>query len=346
MPESRHGRVVGFRLLTAGIGLLTSLILAEILLRILGLGYGNIPFDPDPVLHHVNPRNYQFVSYSPHGEYGGFTVNFDGQGERDLEWPRPSSPRYRFALLGDSFAAGLEVPAAQSLAGLLARKGADRTEVRNFGTTAYGPLLSELQWRVLVARTRPTHVLLLLYCNDPVDDVYYDQLAQRDQGGRVIAVPYTEGGKWQKIFRKSYLIRWVRKILATYERRHERGTEVGGFTEVNPDWSSLTKDSLKNLASEIKSTGARFIVSAVPSKATLFGKHPPETPVFSHQAEAWARQNGIEYLDLTKPFRDASRSEALYFPKDIHWNTAGNRIAAEAVQRHLPELFMPVNQTP
>lgn len=339
VTASSSRRVVWFRLLTVGTGLLTALILAEILLRSLGLGYGNIPFDPDPQLHHVNPRNYNFVSYSPFGEYGGFEVRFNPRGERVLDSPVSRGARFRLALMGDSFAAGLEVPAPESMAGLLARWGQSETEVRNFAVTSYSPVLYNLQWEATVRAFEPTHVLVLLYANDPLDDETYAALSIRDATGKVVAVPHGDSPVLRQLSRGSYLIRFARKKIAEWSRRKEKGTEVGGFFEPNPELGPWTQSSLLELRTKVEATGCRFLVSAVPSKAIVLGKLPAQAPSFEERIRGWAGAQGVDYVDLKPFFETASRGGPPFFPRDIHWNARGNQAAAAAVASHLPDLF-------
>lgn len=47
-----------------------------------------------------------------------------------------------------------------------------------------------------------------------------------------------------------------------------------------------------------------------------------------------AEQHGLEYLDLFEPFAKSGAS-SLYFPKDLHWNPAGQELAAELTTRHI-----------
>jgi len=47
-----------------------------------------------------------------------------------------------------------------------------------------------------------------------------------------------------------------------------------------------------------------------------------------------AEQSGLEYLDLFDSFEKAGAS-SLYFPKDLHWNPAGQELAAELAMRHI-----------
>lgn len=337
----RSGRPVPgkFLWLGAGLSLLVGLLLVEGTLRLLGIGYGNAPFDPDPVLHHVNPRNYSYRSYSPLGEYGGFTNAFDGSGWRVLPRPASLQPTHRFALMGDSFAAALEVPAEESLAGRLALLGANSTEVRNFAVTSYSPVLYNLQWDSAVAGWRPTHVLVLLYANDPADDESYAAQAVWNGAGNIAAVPHRESPWLRQLSRQSYLVRLARKRVAEWSRRSERGVVVGGFTEPDAALGGITQKSLVELRAKVEKSGARFLVSAVPSKAVLFGKLPADTPTFSDRVRVWAEEQGMEFIDLNPSFQKASRAKTLYFPRDIHWNTEGNRVAAQAVALKLPQLF-------
>jgi hypothetical protein len=53
---------------------------------------------------------------------------------------------------------------------------------------------------------------------------------------------------------------------------------------------------------------------------------------------AYAESLGIPVIDLLDPFREAARSENLYWPRNTHWNKAGNRLAAEVLYRRLSEL--------
>lgn len=326
-------------MLAAGLALSAAALFFEGVLRLLGNGYGNVPFDPHPTLHHVNPRNYRYVSYSPLKDYGGFPVHFDGNRRRVLPVAPPLSPVYRLALMGDSFAAGLEVPVEESMAGRLARQGAGKTEVRNYGVTGYSPVLEELQWRWEVASYRPTHVLLLLYCNDPVDDEGYLKKAVWDPAGKILAVPSSRSALWIAVSRSSYLIRFVRKQLAVWDHRNEPGPEVGGFGEPLRPLDGPSAEAVLRLAQEVRATGAQFLLAAVPSKALLFGAVKADGPVFSRLVKNWARLQGLDYLDLDPSFAEVSRQKPLYFPRDIHWNEEGHRVATEAVAGRWPELF-------
>ena len=47
---------------------------------------------------------------------------------------------------------------------------------------------------------------------------------------------------------------------------------------------------------------------------------------------AWAKAQGIAYLDLTPPLKEAAaQGELVYFPDDGHWNAAGHEVVARAI---------------
>jgi hypothetical protein len=107
--------------------------------------------------------------------------------------------------------------------------------------------------------------------------------------------------------------------------------------------SELLLDATRD---EAERQGARFALVIVPSKwqvhkddwqALLAGRNEPDDDRWVLRGPdrrlvqiAQARQ--IPVLDLLPTLRDAADSgPRLYFPTDIHWTAAGNRLAAESV---------------
>ena len=86
--------------------LLVLLVIVELIFRAADVGsYGAAPMNPDPVYHHVHPRDYRFVNYSLNNDYGAVTVTYDDQGRRspDGGWPASQLDKPSIAFLGDSF---------------------------------------------------------------------------------------------------------------------------------------------------------------------------------------------------------------------------------------------------
>ena len=133
-------RYTRFRVISLVLGSLIGVVLAELGLRVIGLGYSNSPPISDPVLHHKHPPDYESVSFTPSGEYGGHRVRYDSQGlvsdpDGDREAEAAPGPRFRVAFMGDSFVEALQVPWASSFVGLLGGRVEDQALVKNFGVT-------------------------------------------------------------------------------------------------------------------------------------------------------------------------------------------------------------------
>ena len=121
----------------------------------------------------------------------------------------------------------------------------------------------------------------------------------------------------------------------------------------------LTVALIKQLEEEVKKDGAEFAVVLIsPSdliEFTLMSSSEREAVYqrlpFMRRAEEIPSPNeflaeelsseGIEVLDLLPPFVEYSdrTGELLCFEQDKHWNAAGNRLAAESVDKWLNEAY-------
>ena len=124
--------------------------------------------------------------------------------------------------------------------------------------------------------------------------------------------------------------------------RHERrGRQVGGFLEEHPDLPADMQENLLELRREVESGGARFVMTAVPSKYVLRkGALPDGETEFHDKVAAWCRATGTEFIDLKQPFEKA-RAEmgALFFDGDIHFNPVGHRVTANTLEAAFPGVF-------
>ena len=56
-------------------------------------------------------------------------------------------------------------------------------------------------------------------------------------------------------------------------------------------------------------------------------------------------KGGVPVLDLLPLFREGSRDRRLYWPRNTHWNAAGNRLAGQTLAEFLIESGrFPTNQ--
>lgn len=99
---------------------------------------------------------------------------------------------------------------------------------------------------------------------------------------------------------------------------------------------------LRQLSEEVEEAGARLVVLLIPDElqvdpevraqaAAAAGRELEEYDLDLPQRELvrFFEANGIQFVDLLPDFRRRARDEALYIPRDSHWNRAGNRLAAE-----------------
>ena len=329
--------------------LVVGAVLAELVLRVLGLGYGNTHMEPSDVLHHVHAKDHRFISYHRSQEYGGHLVYYDPEGLRAS--PTRSAidaapAEFVVAFVGDSFVEALQVSHEESFVGRLQAAAGPRTRVHNYGTSGYGPLLYLLQWRTQIRQAAPTHVFLLLYSNDVRDDTSMTAIAQDDGRGEVVAVPGPRQTWATRLGRTSHLGRFLTmarlQLLWAWEYRdEERHAPVTDFVEENPDITDPTDRTLHQLVDEIRRSGAGVALMAVPSKErTLRRQLRTAAPAFDDKVQAWAERNAVPFIDLGPAFYAAADTGAQPFlVRDIHFTSGGHALVANTITEACPKLF-------
>jgi len=339
-----------FRLAALTLSLLVAFVLAEAALRIGGMGFGNSPMEPDAFLHHVHPKNYNFVQQHPSGELGGFRIDYNAEGRviRSGTGNREpgTDPDCRVALMGDSFTEGGQVPFPVSFAGRLEEAASGKCAVRNYGVRSYSPAIYLVQYTRVVRPWKPHLVFVLLFGNDLREDVTYMSTSVRDAAGFPTAIQGPSDGWLFSMLRQLYVARFARaasqRLLWAYEHKDEAKWTVGGVVEENPDWSELTAGLVLEMNKRVREDGGQLIVMAVPSRYRLMGDGsvPVAAEDFHHKVMTWAQANGLRFLDLDTPFRTASKAgPPLFFQQDIHFTEQGHTVVAGEIAKAFPELF-------
>ena len=149
-----------------------SLLLCELLLRLLGVSY--------PVLDWTDPvRGVAFIpgaKSAPRGD-GGSTIEINSDGRRGPEAPLARTPgTYRIALIGDSFVAGFDVRFEQTAGEVLAKRltalRGSPVEVLNFGHGGYGTTQELLTLQHEVWKYSPDLVLVGVTTGNDISDNY------------------------------------------------------------------------------------------------------------------------------------------------------------------------------
>jgi lysophospholipase L1-like esterase len=157
-------------LLLVGAAVLASLLLCELLLRLLGVSYPVFVWmDPVRGVVHIpgakSARLYQGHSW--------IEINSDGMRGPDVAL-KPPPGTFRIALLGDSFIEAFEVPFEKTVGEVLARRltalrGAP-VEVLNFGQGGYGTTQQLLTLKHQVWKYSPDLVLLAITTGNDISD--------------------------------------------------------------------------------------------------------------------------------------------------------------------------------
>ena len=329
--------------------LIFALILAELALRIMGMGFGNSPMESHPRLHHLHPTNYSYVVHDPAGEYGGHRIYLDHEGYRV---PDPEievselKPIRKLAFLGDSFTEGNELAWKDSFIGLIQKANPD-VAVRNFGVSSYSPMQYLAQTRKELVDYKPTDVILQLYSNDFDSDWEYlakansqnlDELHSINGDGRKMVVA---------LLRHSYLARLVRKIQLQINFLIHAPAEPTPFPEealyfdeVALNKRQLTYAAILKISDEVNKQGANFYLMMIPNKGLAMKGQCCKTDRLYQEIASFAKKNKINMIELDKAFEQSKNQRTLFFPRDIHLTKNGNAELATTISKSL-ELVSP-----
>ena len=322
--------------------LLFSLLAAELLLRLLRLGYNHAPLNPSASRHHEHPANFNFKAYSLQNEWGEFPIRTDRFGNRSLQglcrFP-PSGPQRHLVVLGDSFIEGFQVRDAESITGILQQRLCpEGIEVHNLGVSSYSPLLSQIQLREFV-RDHPAGdgllkggtVLHVLYDNDHAGDQEYSSLLQRNPAGEPVVPADQQLSPFAQLARVSYLARLLRRAQLTSAELARQGSPPAEPLQgqaaapaaecaVPLEQWRWSEAALKAIRDQVHAAGGRYVLSAIPTDPR---KGPTLMPCYALLAE----RLGVPYLPVAAPLLD--QPQRYYFRHDIHLNPAGNEVVAE-----------------
>ena len=303
---------------------LMAVTLLESFLRLTGL-QPDFFFQPDPDIS---------VTYIP-GKHGWNVIGRHRQwieinsfGYRDREWTvaKPRGTR-RVALLGDSYVAGLEVPAQQRLSALLEERlnrdcnDGQHYEVLNFGVTGYGTAqeLETLRHRAL--QFRPDLVLLFFYTGNDL----FDNSLQLDPepnrlhyvltgSGQLQAQPFTVNDnalkRWLRAHSKAY--NFLRDRISTLQALHRTMIRIGFMQDATASQEAVSAlDALQGsqylrdtppaiddawtvtraLVAEVQrvasANAAAFAVTVIPTKPAILDVPPSGDGHGARTRERW-----------------------------------------------------------
>lgn len=353
-PSGR--RLLLFRCVLVVGGLALGLLLVEGLLRLAVNLYR-----PDAELGWTFAPGKVGFKFARTGEFA-HPVRINGDGFRDRERsPAPPEGSQRILVLGDSYAAGLQVrfeeTFQQRLEGRLNPAGsATRFEVLNAGVDGYGTAQELLLFEERAHRYGADVVVLSFFPFNDLSDNSMDAGSLQHWLAYSYGRPYfvREDGelvrRWRtgmehwdlegplaRLLRHSMLYVTLHPVPGgAADRLPFRHADVYArpYGEALQESWSLTRALLARLEERVRQDGAELVVALVSERKALRGERGTIRPL----AETLAG-DGLRVLDLEAqlephPLRDEG---PLYFEKDPHWNARGHRAVADAMESFLRE---------
>lgn len=320
-------------------------IFAELLLRVLGIGYGNAPIESSKTLHHVHPKNYKYYVHDPAGEYGGFVVIYDEFRYRVSD-ERPeqqsNSVQRKIYFLGDSFTEATQVNWRDSFVGKVGN--GEHVFVRNMGVSSYSPLFYMVQLRRELADLRDADVVLQLFENDFSTD---SDLVGKANSSDIRAINSIDGGDSSlaiKLLRYSYVARLVRKVHLQISFLLNPASQTVGFRkEIDSasyrEGSAAARQFSFKLISQIKEfcnlRSIKLHLMIIPNKTLSRSNECCVNDWLHEEVKVFSKQNGIAFIDLADEFQNVGNQQDLFFSKDIHLTVAGHDAVYRALKAHL-----------
>lgn len=103
---------------------------------------------------------------------------------------------------------------------------------------------------------------------------------------------------------------------------------------------------LERFDAAVRLAGARLVVLIIPDEFQVDpkllarlapGRGAVDLDLPQRRLREFLTERDIAHLDLLPVFREVGRSRVLYRERDTHWNSAGNRVAADELARFLTE---------
>jgi hypothetical protein len=260
------------------------------------------------------------------------------------------------AAFGDSFTFGAGVDQAKSWVGQLAEL--TQREILNFGTPGQGPHQYTRIFRRYGAPFRPRIVFYGLFTNDLKDGVRFER---RQANGEKPEKKFS-AKKFMRRYSTSYNLLGILFSKLKEMRKNDTRNEIGlkllerhlrnpygvGESRFASAWIAIARE-IDDAVEESKRINATFVLLYFPSKEEVYWELTKDkikdVEVFTERIErlrkvtnAFCVSRGIWCLDLTPALKTrALRGEKLYYPVDIHWNEAGNTVAAQEIYKFLME---------
>ena len=310
----------------------------------------------DPVLGWRFTPNYQGVEKNV-DFLKGYRIRINREGFRDREFSaeKPAGKK-RILVLGDSFTFGTGVEQEETFPKVLERRLGQ--EAFNWGVAGYSTDQELLLLEKEGLRYRPDLVILALYLgNDLMDNLLpYPSEADRAkpffvlEGTRLnlknVPVPQARkdpGPRSQgltQLLTRSLLVSETAKILIQWKPLQPLAARLGSMEDSTTQEQELrlAQALLARMREWTLQHDSRLFVVMVPhlSQIQRFSPRTAASNALATRLLAACRELKIDAVDLTPILKHrAQEGEALYFPRERHWNALGHKRAAEIIVKAL-----------
>jgi hypothetical protein len=256
--------------------------------------------------------------------------------------------------LGDSFTANPQLPVGErwtTLLEVLLREGLSRrVRAFNFGWVSSSPVLQARRLRDIGAKYRPALVIQAFDMTDFHDDLRaLEKLEKLGPGGRgdvsiFRALSVLLGADEYAAFLRERLA-WLEPPVETVPRERffaVRQPLAESEPLLQPSWRAILET--QRLAAQLGARYALFVLPRYQQYNPAEAPRDPERRSFPDEGEHllepfrfFAAKAASAPFPIHSLREDFARSGVFptCLPDDPHWNAAGNRVAAEAIARHI-----------
>jgi hypothetical protein len=307
--------------------------------------------DQDGEFEVVWPRHPEFGAWhlpNARGEHVGACFRSlyetNSVGARDVERPaRADGPRV--VVLGDSFLEGYGLEAASRMSNVLEKQTG--VPHLNFAMAGFGPYQQLLVYRSLARGFDHTAVIASVFpANDFADLDPADCAALGDPEYCHRPFPGALPEMAPRYRRESALRSFLKRdstafrigLAAWNVRRRVPYKPESRFYAYEERQVRLLEAVLDRLRLAVAPRHLIVVLIPHPLDIEVHRERGPDP--LSEELATWAERGGVRVVNLLPILSEASaRWEPLYLSCDFHWSHYGNRVAAEAIRREVPDLY-------